>query len=241
MEIKNDLVMCAKNHYFNASVHHVCPICGEPAVSAGRSGSFVPTEKPDMGGSAGSFIPTEAPSSAGSFIPTEAPQGAGGGFSGGPGATVPADPWSASSGGVNPFSSPTVIGGDLSSAGQVDPVVGWVVCIDGPLRGTDWRIHAGYNYIGREVGDIHIQGDSQISREKHAMVAFHNKNRTYYVGPAEGRNIIELNDEPVFNATKLNRHDIITVGTTKLMFIPLCDEVFAWDQEKQEKQEKNDA
>lgn len=239
MEIKNDLVMCAKNHYFNASVHSACPICGGPAVSAGHTGSFVPTEKPDMGGASASFIPTEAPTGgAGSFIPTEAPTGAGASGFSSPGATAPADSWNAPGGAVNPFSSQTVIGGDIAAAGQVDPVVGWVVCIDGPLRGTDWRLHVGYNYIGRELGDIHIQGDSQISREKHAMIAYHNKNRTYYVGPAEGRNIIELNDEPVFNATKLSRHDVITVGTTKLMFIPLCDETFAWDQEKQE---KNDA
>ena len=231
MEIKNGPVMCANNHYFNATVHSVCPICGGPPVNTGGAGSFVPTEKPDMSGAPAGGV--------GSFIPTEAPQAAG--FSGGPGVTAPADPWSAPGGAVNPFSSPTVIGGDISAAGQVDPVVGWLVCVDGPLRGTDWRIHAGYNYIGREVGDIHIQGDSQISREKHAMVAYHNKNRTYYVGPAEGRNIIELNDEPVFNATKLNRRDIITVGTTRLMFIPLCDETFTWVQEKQEKQEKSDA
>ena len=238
MEIRNDLAKCAKDHYFNAAVHSVCPICGGPAVAPGGAGGFIPTEKPDMGGApagnVGGFIPTEAPQgNVGSFIPTEAPPGAGAaGYSAAPGATVPADSWSAPGGAVNPFSSPTVIGGDITAAGQVDPVVGWVVCVDGPLRGTDWRIHVGYNYIGRETGDIHIQGDSQISREKHAMVAYHNKNRTYYVGPAEGRNIIELNGEPVFNATKLSRHDIITVGTTKLMFIPLCDETFAWDQEK---------
>ena len=224
MEIKNDLVMCAKNHYFNATVHNVCPICGSPA-SGGRVGSFVPTEKPDASG-----IPTGG---TGNFIPTEAPQGAPAGVSGSSvGATVPADSWNAPGGAINPFSAQTTIGGDIAAAGQVDPVVGWVVCIEGPLRGTDWRIHAGYNYIGREVGDIHIQGDSQISREKHAMVAYYNKNRTYYVGPAEGRNIIEVNDEPVFNATRLNSHDIITIGTTRLMFVPLCGEDFAWDQEK---------
>ena len=166
MEIKNDLVMCAKNHYFNASVHSVCPICGSPAAGRG-AGGFVPTEKPDASG-----IPSGG---VGSFIPTEAPQGA---APGAPlSATAPASPWSAPGGGVNPFSSPTVIGGDIS-AGQVDPVVGWLVCVEGPLRGTDWRLHAGYNYIGRETGDIHIQGDSQISREKHATVSYYNTNHT---------------------------------------------------------------
>ena len=224
MEIKNNLVMCTKNHYFNASVHNVCPICGSPAASGSGTGSFVPTEKLGAGAAPAGGV--------GGFIHTEAPQGAEpSGFSGGPRATVPVDPWKAPGGGVNPFSSPTVIGGDASS-GRMDPVVGWLVCIEGSLRGTDWRLHAGYNYIGREVGDIHIQGDSQISREKHATVAYYNKNHTYYVGPAEGRNIIELNGEPVFSATRLNSRDIITIGATRLMFVPLCGDEFTWGQEK---------
>ena len=224
MEIKNDLVMCAKNHYFNASVHNVCPICGSPAAAGSRMGGYAPMEKPVIGaapaGGVGNFPHTEAPQAAVAMPPSASP-----------GATAPASSWNAPSGGVNPFSSPTVIGGDLSG-GKVDPVVGWLVCVEGPLRGTDWHLHAGYNYIGREVGDIHIQGDGQISREKHATVAYYDKNHTYYVGPAEGRNIIELNGEPVFSATPLSGRDIIKIGTTKLMFVPLCSEEFTWDQEK---------
>ena len=182
----------------------------------------MPPANPGIGaapaGGVGSFIPTEAPQAA----PPVAP----------PSAAASANSWSAPGGGATPFSSPTVIGGDLSAGGKVDPVVGWLVCVEGPLRGTAWNLHAGYNYIGREVGDIHIQGDSQISREKHATVAYYDKNRTYYVGPAEGRNIIELNGEPVFSSTQLSSRDIIMIGTTKLMFVPLCSEEFTWDQEK---------
>ena len=218
MEIKNDLVMCAKNHYFNASVHSVCPICGSPA--AGRMGGYAPMDKP---------IANTAPAGGmGNFPHTESPQAA---AAAAPSVTAPASSWSVPSGGVNPFGSPTVIGSDTSDS-RVDPVVGWLVCIEGPLRGTAWNLHAGYNYIGRETGDIHVQGDSQISREKHATVAYYDKNRTYYVGPAEGRNIIELNGEPVFSSTQLRSRDIIKIGTTKLMFVPLCGEEFTWDQEK---------
>ena len=226
MEIKNDLVMCAKNHYFNASVHNVCPICGSPASAGNRMGGYAPLEKPVMGaapaGGAGGFISTEAPQAA---VPS-APPGAS------PCVTAPVNSWNAPGGGVNPFSTPTVIGGDISAGGKADPVVGWLVCVEGPLRGTDWRLHAGYNYIGREAGDIHILGDGQISREKHATVAYYDKNHTYYVGPAEGRNIIELNGEPVFSATRLSSRDIIKIGATKLMFVPLCSEEFTWEQER---------
>ena len=226
MEIKNDLVMCVKNHYFNAALHTACPICGSPSAG-GRAGSFAPAVNPGVSappvGGVGSFIPTEAPQAAAPAAPVApaAPMA--------PAASAaPANSW----GTVNPFSAPTVIGGDFSADGKVDPVVGWLVCIEGPLRGISWNLHAGYNYIGRETGDIRLQGDSQISREKHATVAYYDKNRTYYVGPAEGRNIIELNGEPVFSSTQLNSRDVITIGITKLMFVPLCGEEFTWDQEK---------
>lgn len=221
MEIKNNLVLCPKGHYYNAAVHPSCPIC----ASQGGQGSFTPTEAPT---GYGSFASTEAPNPAtGSFPPTEAPINAG---SGSGGVTQPAGNWG--SGGINPFSTPTVLGGDdLAGPSQVDPVVGWVVCIEGPCRGTDFRLHAGYNYIGRETGDIHIQGDNQISREKHAMVAYYHKNRMFYAGPAEGRNIIEINGEAVFNAVHLKDYDVITVGSTKLLFLGLCGDKFAWGQE----------
>lgn len=111
---------------------------------------------------------------------------------------------------------------------DIDPVVGWLVCIEGPMRGLDFKIRGGYNYIGRERGEIVIQGDNQISREKHAVISYYAKRDTYYVGPAEGRNIIELNEEPVFNATEVKSYDVITVGSTKLMLIGLCGKRFNW-------------
>ena len=92
---------------------------------------------------------------------------------------------------------------------------------------------AGYTpmiYIGREVGDIHIQGDTQISREKHALVAYYAKTRSFFVGPAEGRNIVELNEEPVFNTMALKNYDIITIGATRLMFVGLCGDHFSWSE-----------
>ena len=232
MEIKNNLVLCPKGHYYNAAVHSACPICAGKAVTPG---SFSPTEAPigtanEPTRPTGGFTPTEAPTGGvnpGNFGPTEPPQGAG--ALGSMGVTQPAGNWT---GGVNVFSSPTVIGGDdMGAPDQVNPVVGWLVSINGPTRGTDWHIHAGYNYIGQEAGDIHIQGDNQISREKHAMVAYYHKNRLFYVGPAEGRNIIEVNGEAVFNAVRLNDYDIITVGNTQLIFISLCGDKFAWGQE----------
>lgn len=153
----------------------------------------------------------------GNFTPTEAP---GGSFPG----TVPVD------GGAegDPFGY-TVIGGDLHGPDQLEPVVGWLVCVEGPMRGLDYRIHAGYNYIGREVGDIHIAGDMQISRQNHAMVAFDAEEQSYYVGPSAGRNLIKVNGKTVLNAMELHSYDVISIGSTKLLFIGLCGEKFRWE------------
>ena len=228
MEIKSELVMCPRGHYYNAAVHSSCPICGG---GGGPVGGFASTEPlGGMGGGMSGFSATEAPGAvhgggAGGFAPTEAPGGGWGGGSIGP--TMPVTD---SSGPINPFSVQTTIGGDAVGPQGFKPVVGWLVCIDGPSRGTEWRIHAGYNYIGREVGDIHIQGDTQISREKHALVAYYAKTRSYFVGPAEGRNIVELNEEPVFNTMALKNYDIITIGATRLMFVGLCGDHFSWSE-----------
>ena len=162
---------------------------------------------------------------AGSFGATEPLNGAG--FAPEFGATAPPQ-----GGGPNPFSVETMIGGDQAEAGQAEPVVGWLVCIEGPVRGMDYRIHAGYNYIGRDSGDIRIRGDQQISRQNHAMIAFDSGELTYFVGPAAGRNLIKVNGKTVLNAVEIQSYDVISIGTTKLIFVALCSEKFSWNQER---------
>lgn len=109
------------------------------------------------------------------------------------------------------------------------PVVGWLVCIDGPCRGKDFPIRAGYNYIGRASGnDICIPGDMHISGERHAMIAYSPRGNKFTFAPANGRGIVSVNEEDVFVPVLLKIRDIIAIGSTKLYFIPLCDEEFDW-------------
>lgn len=227
MEIKNQPVQCPNGHYYNPQIHSSCPICAQEAAGGipatdQVAGSFAKTESPYAGAGA----------SAGSFGKTESPY-AGGDMSGGQGSFVKTEP--AMSGGVSPSADsaspfePTIIGGDISSdESQTAPVVGWLVCIDGAMRGVDFRIHAGYNYIGREVGDIHITGDQQISRQNHAMVAYDETDMVYFAGPSAGRNLVKVNGKTVFNAVEIHNYDVISLGTTKLMFVGLCGEHFNW-------------
>lgn len=202
MEIKTSMATCPNGHHYDAAKHASCPYCG-PA------GSYNATEQPG-GGSPAAFSPTEIPGgpSSPSFSPTVPPAPAGGR--------------------INPFSVETTIGGQ--APGQTDPVVGWLVCVEGSNRGADYRIHSGYNYIGRETGDICIRGDDQISRQSHAMIAFDSSELTYFFGPASGRNLIKVNGKTVLNAVEIKNYDRISIGATQLVFVALCGPQFSWDE-----------
>ena len=205
MEIKNQLAQCPNGHYYNSALHTSCPFC--------EQGGIPPTEPfPGTPGPAASVEPYPSAEGGVSFSRTE------------PIAVDRAAP-------VNAHFEPTMIGGDLGVAGGGDPVVGWLVCVEGPMRGNDYHLHAGYNYIGREIGDVRISGDQQISRQNHAMIAFDDTDCVYYVGPSAGRNLLKVNGKTVLNAVELHSYDVISIGTTKLMFVPLCGEHFSWKKE----------
>lgn len=207
MEIKNQLEQCPNGHYYNSALHPTCPICAQGSI---------PATEP--------FPATSAPG--GTYMSDSPYMAENPGFP----RTEPVSVDRSVSTPSTPF-QPTMIGGDLNVPGGVEPVVGWLVCVEGPMRGNDYRLHAGYNYIGRELGDVRISGDQQISRQNHAMVAFDDADGIYYAGPSAGRNLLKVNGKTVLNAVELNRYDIISIGTTKLMFVPLCGEHFSWKKE----------
>ena len=110
-----------------------------------------------------------------------------------------------------------------------DPVVGWLVCIEGASKGKDFIIRAERNFIGKDPSmDICISGDNTVSSRKHAIISFNPKENIFRVLPGEGHGIVYLNNKEVFNAEKLKMGDVIQVGQTHLMFVPFCDESFSW-------------
>lgn len=120
----------------------------------------------------------------------------------------------------------TVIAGQASSAA---PVVGWLVVLEGSMKGTDFRLHTGYNYIGRDRGDICLHGDFAVSSEKDTSITYIAQNRMFAVSHEQGKNPPLLNNTPVLgNGAELFPYDVITVGETRLLFLPLCGEKFSW-------------
>ena len=130
-----------------------------------------------------------------------------------------------------PLTPPTFLSEE--NATTFDPVVGWLVCIEGATKGTDYRIHSQNNYIGRSARmDISIPEDSHISAENSAIIAYDNEDRTFYFGPCSGRNIVRVNGKPALSVEKIEAYDVLTIGTTKLLFVPLCGDRFDWNEKK---------
>jgi hypothetical protein len=112
---------------------------------------------------------------------------------------------------------------------NMDPVVGWLVCIEGGEQGRDYRIRSEKNSIGRsELMDIAIGGDDTISRDNHAYLVFNPKNGIYRLQAGESRGLVYVNGEEVINYVELKAYDVIEIGETKLSFVPFCGEQFQW-------------
>ena len=112
----------------------------------------------------------------------------------------------------------------------IDPVVGWLVCIEGPEKGRDYRVRSERNGIGRGADmAICIRGDEAISRENHAFISFNPRKASFRIAPGDGRGMTYLNGEEVDVPMPLHAYDRIELGQTHLLFVPLCGEKFNWE------------
>jgi hypothetical protein len=126
------------------------------------------------------------------------------------------------------FSENTPYLGDLEI---MDPVTGWLICIDGPSKGRDYRIMTEKNFVGRADGmDIQVLGDNHIARRNHAVLVYDPKKRKTILLPGDSQGLVYVNDEAVYAPVELAPYDSIELGKSKFLFIPLCGENFEWTE-----------
>ena len=76
--------------------------------------------------------------------------------------------------------------------------------------------------------DICLMGDNTVSRSSHAVVVYDPRGNVYLAQPGESKELLYINDKLVLNTVELKPMDILSLGDTKLMFVPLCGEAFHW-------------
>jgi hypothetical protein len=114
---------------------------------------------------------------------------------------------------------------------KTEPVVGWLVCLEGPDRGKDYRLHNEKNYIGRAPdNDVIIESDNTVSRERHGLVIFDPKKHTFWALPGDAAGLVYLNGEIVNSPTEMKGDDVMELGKTKLVLIAFCGGKYHWEE-----------
>lgn len=120
--------------------------------------------------------------------------------------------------------------GSVPVSSPEDPVVGWLVGIEGPHLCETLPIFTGLNSIGRSDSNrMVLAKDPAVSREKHAFVTFEPKSRQFYLRPGDSSGLTYLNGQYIYETKPLAAGDTIELGRGKYYFLPLCGENFSWD------------
>lgn len=233
---------CANGHIYDPDIYSSCPYCNNggteitfDSTTSARRGAGYPDQNrtlPLDGMQRQGTLPLDGAQRQGS-IPLYRAQGQ---------ETIPlshqgapqSDPWQASAlpdrdPGRNSNGRNTEIIGRRSSG--IIPVAGWIVCLKGPVRGQSYTLYCKQNTIGRDRDrDVCIQGDNTISGHQ-ANIAYDMKHNIFTIVPKTETNTMYLNDEPVYEATKLKAHDLIEMGRSIFVFIPFCGERYTWKEE----------
>lgn len=122
-----------------------------------------------------------------------------------------------------------------ASGGPVLFPTGWIVVTGGPGRGNSFTLGNGVSQIGRG-SDQAVQldfGDSSISRNNHAAIAFDAESGKFFLGHGGKANLVRLNGRPVLTTEELATNDVIRLGETELRFIGFCGTDFAWGEDRE--------
>ena len=129
------------------------------------------------------------------------------------------------------FSSMTGNVAEQKNVPKAEPVVGWLVCVQGIHMGKSFQLYTGNCSIGRDdTNKISIDGDLTISASKHAFIIYEPKKRCFYVKPGDSSGLVYVNGDSIFETTPLQAKDNIELGNSKFLFVPLCDENFSWEE-----------
>ncbi len=114
---------------------------------------------------------------------------------------------------------------------DIDPVVGWLICVAGEYKGESFSLGSGRNNIGRSMANkVALAKEKTVSREKHAAITFEPKKKKFFIQNGESSGLTYVNDELVMTFQDLADYDIITLGEAKFVFLRLVGDKFSWEK-----------
>lgn len=111
---------------------------------------------------------------------------------------------------------------------NLNPVVGWLVCVEGSEKGRDYRLHAGRNFAGRSLKmDISLPDDPSVHRDHHCSIIYEPTKQQFLLAAGDGQPPFH-NGEMVSGVAALHAGDRIEIGGSMFSFVPFCGEDFKW-------------
>lgn len=109
-------------------------------------------------------------------------------------------------------------------------VVGWLVGLNGPLRGEAFPVRMGRNVIGRDRRSDIVINDDQASSH-HADLVFRPEERRFILMDHNSTNGTYVNELEIEPRRDLVEKDVVRIGSHRFLFSPLCHDGFHWDDE----------
>ena len=123
-----------------------------------------------------------------------------------------------------------IMDGDDQQAAPLARIVGWLVTLNGKNAGKDYIIRGFNSTIGRSAENtIALTGDATISRIANCSIRYYDETRNFFVYFGQkSTNPVYVNGAPLQDHTELHAYDVIRIGNTELLFLPLCGREFSW-------------
>ncbi|MBE7070868.1 MAG: zinc-ribbon domain-containing protein [Ruminococcaceae bacterium] len=114
-------------------------------------------------------------------------------------------------------------------SGKTGPAA-FLVCIAGANRGDHFVVSGGRNSIasGSEA-DIRLDKDPSVSADCHAEVDYDPVDNRFTLTAGNGYGITYLNGNQVVVSSDIKAGDRIKLGTSEMLFVPVCSDNFKWD------------
>ena len=114
--------------------------------------------------------------------------------------------------------------------GMDDPVVGWLVVVEGPGKGRAGQLGYGSNSIGRgrPIASSWTLATIRFRAVAMPLLRTIRAAGSFTCSTVEATNLTYLGDQPVLSPTELSALSHISIGNTVLRFVPLCGAEFDW-------------
>ena len=114
------------------------------------------------------------------------------------------------------------------TAGGINPVVGWLVCEEGPERGRSYPLYAGRNFIGRShSSDVSIYDDNTITRDNHCSIIFEPNESVFFIAPSQNA-ITTYKGRTLRDAELLENEETFSIGNSTFRMIAYCKKGRSW-------------